>query len=63
MIPANNQIEAQLKSARVGQIVAFKGQLVEVKANDGWHWKSSLTRNDTGAGACELVFVESLILK
>ena len=63
MIPANDDIEKQLKSARQGQIVAIKGQLIEAKANDGWHWKSSLTRNDTGAGACELVYVESLILK
>jgi hypothetical protein len=60
MIPANSQIEAQLKSARVGQIVAFKGQLVEVKANDGWHWKSSLTREDTGNGACEVIYVKTL---
>jgi hypothetical protein len=63
MIPANSQIEKLLKSVRVGQIVTFKGQLVEVKAQDGWHWKSSLTRNDTGAGACELVFVESFTFK
>jgi hypothetical protein len=24
---------------------------------DGWRWRSSLTRNDTGAGACEVIFV------
>ncbi len=23
----------------------------------GWHWRSSLTRDDTGPGACELVYV------
>lgn len=62
MIPANSQIEKQLKSARQGQLVDIKGQLVAVAANDGWHWKSSLTRNDTGAGACELVFVEKIVL-
>ena len=63
MIPADSNIEKQLKSARVGQIVSIKGQLVEAKASDGWHWKSSLTRNDTGAGACELVYVKEILIK
>ncbi|MFM9835951.1 MAG: hypothetical protein ACKVOA_07595 [Methylophilaceae bacterium] len=63
MIPADNQIEKQLKSVRVGQVVSIKGELVEVSAPDGWHWKSSLTRNDTGQGACELVYVKEITLK
>jgi hypothetical protein len=60
MIPADSQVESTLKSVRPGQIVRFAGYLIEAKADDGWHWKSSLTREDTGAGACELVFVKSL---
>ncbi len=29
-------------------------------SNLGWRWKSSLTRKDTGNGACELVWVKQM---
>ena len=60
MIPADDRIADQLTSIRPGEIVKLHGYLVEATAEDGWHWRSSLTRNDTGAGACELVWVESV---
>jgi hypothetical protein len=60
MIPANGDIERRLKSVRAGNVVHIKGFLVEVSAQEGWRWKSSLTRDDTGGGACELILVESL---
>jgi hypothetical protein len=59
IIPANEQIERELKRVREGNIVTFSGKLVRVDASDGWRWISSLTRTDTGNGACELVYVES----
>ena len=60
MIPADSQVERTLKSVRPGQVVKLTGYLIEAKADDGWRWKSSLTRNDTGNGACEVVFVKTL---
>ncbi len=60
MIPADSQVEKTLKSVRPGQVVKITGYLIEAKADDGWRWKSSLTREDTGAGACEVIFVKSL---
>jgi hypothetical protein len=60
MIPANSQIEAALKAVRPGQLVTIRGYLIEARASDGWTWRSSLTRTDTGAGACELIWVEAL---
>lgn len=63
MIPANGAIEAQLKSVRVGQTIQLQGYLVNANAPDGFYWKSSLTREDTGAGACELVYVKSLVVE
>ncbi len=60
MIPANAQIEKTLKEVRAGQVVRLRGKLVAVSAPDGWRWQSSLTREDTGAGACELIRVESV---
>jgi hypothetical protein len=62
MIPANAEIESQLKSIRPGNMVHLKGHLVEVTSKEGWRWKSSLTRTNTGFGACELILVESLYI-
>lgn len=63
MIPANAAVETQLKALRVGQTIQLQGYLVNANAPDGFYWKSSLTREDTGAGACELVYIKSLIVK
>jgi hypothetical protein len=51
-----------------GDQVRIKGKLVYVKARpsgkagnedyNGFEWRSSVTRDDTGAGACEVIFVE-----
>jgi len=60
MIPAADDIERRLKSIRAGNLVHIKGYLVEVTGKDGFRWKSSLTRDDSGGGACELIWVESL---
>lgn len=60
IIPANDSIKRQLSKIRPGQVVSIKGELVEAKRSDGWHWRSSLTREDTGAGACEVVYVTEL---
>jgi hypothetical protein len=63
MIPADEAIAAQLEQVRVGQLIKLEGYLVQANAADGFYWKSSLTRKDTGAGACELVFVKKLIVQ
>lgn len=60
LIPANSNVEKKIKKVRVGQVVHLVGHLVEASAADGWHWRSSLTRDDTGGGACELIRVESI---
>lgn len=63
IIPANDMIKRQLETVRKGQIVKLKGQLVEAKRADGWHWRSSLSREDTGNGACEVMYVTELHIK
>jgi hypothetical protein len=57
LIPTSSVLAEKMKNIRAGQIVRIVGQLVEARAPDGWRWTSSLTRNDTGAGACELIRV------
>ncbi len=63
LIPATPAVEKQLKRARTGSIVQLSGYLVEARAADGWRWVSSLTREDIGAGACELIWVEQLEMR
>lgn len=58
LIPADSAVARQLEKMRAGQIVRLRGRLVRADAPDGWHWISSLSRDDTGAGACELFWVE-----
>lgn len=58
LIPASDSVESVLKSIKTGQVVYLEGQLVKVKSDDGWHAVSSLTRDDSGAGACEVLYVE-----
>jgi hypothetical protein len=60
MIPADANVRKALQSVKVGNIVRLQGYLVEAKTDDGWRWKSSLTREDAGSGACELVLVQSV---
>lgn len=64
IIPANSSVERAIKRVQKGDIVSFRGKLVRAESADGWQWTSSLTRTDTGNGACELIYVEEFdILK
>lgn len=63
LIPSNREIRRKMKKIRVGHVVELRGDLVRVTAKDGWRWKSSLSRTDTGKGACELIWVKSLSFK
>ena len=60
LIPANDSVARDIANVQEGEIIEISGSLVEITTNDGWRWKSSLTRNDTGAGACEVILVESI---
>jgi hypothetical protein len=60
IIPKDNEIDDKLNDVYKGSLIDMKGYLVEVTAKDGWHWKSSLRRDDTGGGSCELIWVDNL---
>ena len=60
MIPAQNRISKKLKGIRVGDIVRLQGMLVDVDHPSGWHWRTSLSRSDTGGGSCEIVYLEEI---
>lgn len=63
LIPASDTVRRTLESAREGQVVSLRGRLVDAARPDGFTWRTSLTREDTGAGACELFYVESAALR
>lgn len=60
MIPSSDAVARRLKAVKPGDVVRIRGYLVQAKGKDGWRWRSSLTRGDTGGGACELIFVQDL---
>lgn len=60
MIPSDDSVARDLGKVRQGAIVRLRGQLVEARRSDGFQWRSSLSRTDTGAGACELFLVDSI---
>lgn len=57
LIPADDRVRAAIAGVRTGQLVHFDGLLVEARDREGWSMRSSLSREDSGAGACELVWV------
>lgn len=60
IIPALNSIEKKLDNVYKGSLIEMRGYLVEVTTEDRWYWKSSLKRDDTGGGSCELLWVEEI---
>jgi hypothetical protein len=60
MVPPDADMEARLKRLRPGQVVHAQGWLVDIRGPGGFAWNTSLRRDDTGAGACEILYVEAL---
>ncbi|HLA30034.1 MAG TPA: hypothetical protein VJ047_03280 [Pseudomonas sp.] len=62
LIPATPEVANTLAQLETGQQISLSGQLVRVEGDDGYRWVSSLSREDSGDGACELIWVEQLSL-
>lgn len=60
MVPASASIRKKLERVTKHDLIQIRGHLVRITRPDGWNWNSSLTREDSGPGACELVYVEEL---
>jgi len=58
LIPATREAEKRIKRAEKGDIVEFSGYLARADGPNEFNWSSSMSRTDTGGGACELVYVE-----
>jgi hypothetical protein len=62
IIPKDETIEKKFDEVYKGSLIEMKGYLVEITNTEGWRWKSSLKRDDTAGGSCELFWVEELII-
>ena len=58
IIAATSVVANRVRSARTGELLGLRGYLVNVTGPRGFHWRTSLSRTDTGNGACELFYVE-----
>jgi hypothetical protein len=59
IVPASDGVWKSLKNVRVGAVVHLEGLLVDIDGPEIGQIRTSLTRSDTGAGACEIIYVES----
>ena len=57
LIPADIEVARELAAVRANDTIRLQGWLVEIDRDDGWRWRSSTTRDDSGDGACELIYV------
>ncbi len=57
MVPADANIASALSEVSAGDVVRLHGWLIRIEGDNGWRWQSSLSREDSGSGACELVYV------
>ncbi len=60
VIPRNQAIATLLSRIRTGQVVTLSGSLVDARRSDGVSIKTSMTRTDSGAGACEVLLVSDV---
>ena len=63
LIPASNNLLKVIKKIKKGDTIRIKGLLVDVSFENKrpYVWKTSLVRDDDGAGACETIYVESIV--
>lgn len=62
-LPANAAVRKKLLAVRRHDLVTLEGYLVEITGPNNWRWRSSLTRDDTAGGACEVMWITSVTRK
>lgn len=58
LLPATETLRRVLVGLEVGDRVRLRGLLVDAVGDDGAQLRTSITRGDTGPGACEVLWVE-----
>ena len=60
IVPANDEMADRLSHVRPGDLVHMEGALIDVDDPERGTIATSLTRDDTGPGACEILWLEKL---
>jgi len=60
LIAANSSVAWAIRGLYPGEVVTLSGYLVNVSGPNSFHWVTSTSRTDTGAGACEVMYVEKI---
>lgn len=63
IIPSTPDTRRAVLEARTGDIIHLQGKLVQISGADDFSWASSMSREDTGAYSCELVWVDSFAIE
>ncbi len=63
VLPSSEAVARRIRQVRVGDVVRLEGVLVDLTPPHGEIARTSLRRDDTGAGACEIIWVESVALR
>jgi hypothetical protein len=63
LVPANDRVWRSLRGLRTGSVVRLEGKLIDIETADHATIRTSLRRDDTGAGACEVIYVESVSVR
>jgi hypothetical protein len=63
LVPAEPAILDRLREIRRGDLVWLGGLLVDAEHDSGFRWRTSLSREDTGDGSCELFYVERVTIE
>jgi hypothetical protein len=63
VIPENRLVARLLSRLHPGQVVTLSGELVDGVREDGMTIHTSLVRNDTGPGACEVLLVSDVTMR
>lgn len=62
-VPADDAVLHRLQKLRPGNVVTLSGYLVDIRGPNGFRWSTSLRRDDTGDGACELMWIREVTME
>ena len=63
LVPANSAVWRKLSGLRIGDVVKLDGMLVNLQSPEVGTMTTSLRRDDSGAGACEIIYVQSAAVR
>ena len=62
ILPADDTVRMALRHVNPGDIVHLEGELIEAHGPHNSVWRSSMTNDRTGDGACKVVYVRRLVV-